>query len=831
MRKAAVSCWNLVSPLAAGIGLASAAVSFLIGLYYNTMVAWTLIYAWKAITSQLPRAADEQPNEQCDGQSNSNNETTTTTTTMSGECQLASAYEFQWYRETLDVTNEVGDWSHFNWPVALCLTLAWLISYLCLVRGLSSSKRLVYTISIFPYVILVIFFLKAFQLEGMEHGVRYLFAPDVSVLTLYYYNTHLPLLCHLCMLCVVLYVMLYANHLKRSPHQWPKLLDPFVWLQAAAQVFFSLGLGFGGLIALSSYNSINNNCYRDAVKVSIINFATSLLAGVVIFSILGFRAQLNHSKCQMERDQQIDFYLADYNLKVLDYGAVFKQVHSETATTTTNQRIARSLDKLLAQQEKTTTTTTSPPKSKKKKSKKRTKVVEEEAKKPSSKPVTQFVASRQVVHDKTKKQNETSDKFDSTGKLNNNNNEQLDDEFSAADAIDSITNLDRQLDLGSPSGSFDYGDADSEFILNASALITSQQLELIIEGIKGLPKCSIERELDESTRGTGLVFVVIAEAIGQFDSIASATESHLSRKVNPFHLSASTWAILFFLMILALGFDSQFGNLEGLLSSLTDLNYFNLNKRTATAIDGGQSNGLQHSENNNNHTNGLQHLDETTGNESPPPPSAFLPSAEIVAVRRWATGVICLCSLIISLVFFAHGAGAYMFAIFDEYASNFSLILIALFELLTISYIYPLGRFVNDCELMTGKRPHFLILLSWRYISPILLLIILITTIKQFTMELDYEVWSSSSHLSEKAWPTWAIIFGSVLIICCVIWIPLVAMLKIILKVTLVPEEQSRQWFPAEELKEFHQLAESHDDGHQVTRLERILFGFREDYD
>lgn len=53
MRKAAISCWNLVSPFAAGIGLASAAVSFVIGLYYNTMVAWTLLYLWGSSSAAL----------------------------------------------------------------------------------------------------------------------------------------------------------------------------------------------------------------------------------------------------------------------------------------------------------------------------------------------------------------------------------------------------------------------------------------------------------------------------------------------------------------------------------------------------------------------------------------------------------------------------------------------------------------------------------------------------------------------------------------------------------------------------------------------------------
>uniref|UniRef100_A0A672HG40 Transporter n=1 Tax=Salarias fasciatus TaxID=181472 RepID=A0A672HG40_SALFA len=61
-----------------------------------------------------------------------------------------------------------------------------------------------------------------------------------------------------------------------------------VWMDAGTQVFFSYAIGLSFLTSLGSYNTFNNDCYKDCFYLCLLNSGTSIVAGVAIFSVLGF---------------------------------------------------------------------------------------------------------------------------------------------------------------------------------------------------------------------------------------------------------------------------------------------------------------------------------------------------------------------------------------------------------------------------------------------------------------------------------------------------------------------------------------------------------------
>uniref|UniRef100_A0A3B1JLT1 Transporter n=1 Tax=Astyanax mexicanus TaxID=7994 RepID=A0A3B1JLT1_ASTMX len=237
LRKGSIGVWNSISPYLGGVGVASMIVSFLVGLFYNTILAWVLWYFFNSFQEPLPWSQCPLDDSQ---------------TSYVEECVQGTPVNYFWYRETLNITPDITSSGSLQWWLVLCLATAWSVVYICFIRGIETIG--VYVTATFPYLVLTIFLVRALTLPGATDGLEYLFTPKV-------------------------------------------LINPRVWLDAATQIFFSLSLAFGGLIAFSSYNPKRNDCERDAVLVGCINSATSLFASIPIFAILGFKATTNNNNC------------------------------------------------------------------------------------------------------------------------------------------------------------------------------------------------------------------------------------------------------------------------------------------------------------------------------------------------------------------------------------------------------------------------------------------------------------------------------------------------------------------------------------------------------
>ncbi|XP_035521757.1 sodium-dependent neutral amino acid transporter B(0)AT2 [Morone saxatilis] len=243
IRRGSIGVWNYISPRLGGIGFASCVVCFFVALYYNVIISWSLFYFSQSFQQPLPW-------HECPLVKNK------TSTYVVPECEKSSATTYYWYREALNISNSISEGGGLNWRMTLCLLAAWSMVCLAMIKGIQSSGKVMYFSSLFPYVVLICFLVRALLLKGSVDGIRHMFTPKLEI-----------------------------------------MLEAKVWREAATQVFFALGLGFGGVIAFSSYNKRDNNCHFDAVLVSLINFFTSVLATLVVFAVLGFKANIMNSKC------------------------------------------------------------------------------------------------------------------------------------------------------------------------------------------------------------------------------------------------------------------------------------------------------------------------------------------------------------------------------------------------------------------------------------------------------------------------------------------------------------------------------------------------------
>lgn len=265
VKKGPITVWNKICPSMKGVGYCSILISWYVSFYYNVLIAWSVYFIYRSLLS----FGDKMPWEECDNSWNSKancvsiSQLKNLCSTRNESLELcrkdlfanvnvtSPASEF-FVKELSQIDQSTGleDMGYLRMELVVCLIIVYLLHYFSLFRGLETSGKVVWVTATAPYMILSILLVRGLFLPGASMGIKYYLSPRLE-----------------------------------------KLADPQVWIDAAGQVFYSIGVGFGVHLTYASFNSHNNNCYRDCLMTSAVNAATSVYSGLVVFVYLGYMAK------------------------------------------------------------------------------------------------------------------------------------------------------------------------------------------------------------------------------------------------------------------------------------------------------------------------------------------------------------------------------------------------------------------------------------------------------------------------------------------------------------------------------------------------------------
>ena len=243
-RAGPAAIWKIV-PLFKGVGYCVCFIAYAVSFYYNVILGWSVFYIWSSLALQLPwtTCQNEWNTPLCFATGEANR------SYAAGNNTLA-AYEF-FELKVLEIQgHNFENIGPPKWDLLISTMSIFLILYFSLWQGVKSTGKVVWFTAISPYVILLILLIRGFFLPGATEGILYFLIPT-----------------------------------------WDRLFTAEVWIEAAVQVFFSIGAGFGVHLAFASYNRFNHDCYRDCMITIGVNCITSVFSGVVVLSNNGYMSQ------------------------------------------------------------------------------------------------------------------------------------------------------------------------------------------------------------------------------------------------------------------------------------------------------------------------------------------------------------------------------------------------------------------------------------------------------------------------------------------------------------------------------------------------------------
>ncbi len=150
--------------------------------------------------------------------------------------------------EYLGLTDGPFQLGGIRWGIFGTIAIAWLVSFVAqyagVKRGIETANKIFMPLLI---LLLLIIMVRGLTLPGAAGGLEMLFRPDFS-----------------------------------------RILDASVWVDAYGQIFFTLSIAFAIMITYSSYLPEKSDIVNNGFMTALLNCGFSILAGITIFSIVGF---------------------------------------------------------------------------------------------------------------------------------------------------------------------------------------------------------------------------------------------------------------------------------------------------------------------------------------------------------------------------------------------------------------------------------------------------------------------------------------------------------------------------------------------------------------
>ena len=155
-RTSSVNAWAKVSPALKGIGWSCVCVSTFVCIYYIVVLGWCIYYFLMSFTSDLPwdieQACLNNPQYQVilnnivkyKGNATELPKWISAMESFS-DCCVRDPAQWYFYQRVLRVSSGIDDTGvGLNVNLVGCLILAWIITYLCVVKGIKSSGKVCY---------------------------------------------------------------------------------------------------------------------------------------------------------------------------------------------------------------------------------------------------------------------------------------------------------------------------------------------------------------------------------------------------------------------------------------------------------------------------------------------------------------------------------------------------------------------------------------------------------------------------------------------------------------------------------------------------------------